>query len=710
MSPVALFDDLTDQMETLVQRNYALKQRLVDKFEEGTERWIDFLNESNARNCDCPDGKPVLKERVIRRSGKKLQYHACSSCGRRYYKHPDFSFIGLIIGSTGGGKSTSGLNWCDILHKLDGRGVDLWQCPQDLIDELHSVMWCKKHHTVCERAMGEVHWDPNTYPHINAKGKQYAWHKNGEIHRVCNEPGVETTDDCFKCPHFKDGLTHFRRVETLEQVGFGNALFIDEGILSLNAKEALSKDKRDWAKFLMVSRHKRLVVFCLLQRYDIIRAIREACHVIVYKRVNKKTVQTERTDKFLVENINVISRLEKHESVIASDHPLFEGYWRLDNFVPEWFTPEISMSYATETGFLGQRDAKEGKKNLVIEMGRYLVRNGFTIDSSDKHAAAKAILWETFNYYEPTISDIVMAINYYRKILCYDIPSSEVDPDEDDNDPGLTERVLAKLGKNITKGELMAFRDFVFKKIPTFGKFKDTYGLTEIQARKVIQKVGSILFLRAYEKHSSDLGDDGENFFRDEAWDGGGWAVRSVGSGGITRGGKPSPDLTEITPEGMVRVVQVKAREPGVPKTNLGVAAIDPELLVDERISEAMRRGRHVCPHCMEVLPPEFLRYEGTWLYAVQPPKPGDERARDPIKERVFPEDNKVSLEIDWIGQKIRRKEPTRVRNKKLQKFLESDHYICAKMSEDPDGTDDAADRIFNLENFARSASEAWQG
>ena len=241
-----------------------------------------------------------------------------------YYKIPDFSFVMLILGRKGGGKTTTVFTFSDLIHTIDpNRKIKLWRCPPNLISVLHNLHLCKYYDTTCELALGFDDWK-RYYPvfinpditkdkNFNEKGDLIApeFQQKEIKHRVCKfcsmkyeeyekdvdnkEVRSKVVSCCNSCPHFQLGKKYFDRIERLDEIEFNDIVIIDEGIISVNAKQALTKGMRDFDKFLAVLRHKRGCLFVLFQQFEVIKSLREMSDMTLYKSLPRKLIRKRKT-------------------------------------------------------------------------------------------------------------------------------------------------------------------------------------------------------------------------------------------------------------------------------------------------------------------------------------------------------------------------------------------------------------------------------
>lgn len=656
-----------------------------------TENFIEFLEKSSERNCDCKDGKYSMME-FVKKSGKVDHRIVCSICKNKYYKYHDMSFLALIEGMKGSGKTTFALTIADLIYRIDNhREILVWQCPDDLIDSLYEVNWCSRYNTVCERALGEMEWSNSTPKYYVKKGKnqvQASFQKNEEKHRICSFDDKKKVDDCKTCKHYKDGLRHFRKITKLTEITYNSVVVMDETVITANAKLALTKAMRNWDKFLMVARHKRCILLCLFQRPEILKSMRETKDMSLYKRLAEERILEEKKDKFLKEHAYTLQKLGKGQTIIRSQYYYFDKTGLIETKAPEWYNERISMSYENEEDFIDDKAEDRKSLNFARELAQWLIDHHIVIESSDEKVGAKGILRGEFP--EATNKDLQWAIEQYFAIRMRNGGNDEDNPQNGgivnealSSDDIMQE--LATVDTSISELEREAYHLYVQgRSMRDFNE--DPYHFTHQDMSRIVQKVGFAYeqLLADYKKKlntGEKTTETTERRAKKESWESDGYAVRTVGSGGM-RGEVPTPDLLEITNSGRIRTVQVKERDfTNKEHVTFQPTTIDTELNAMNRIRAIAQETSIKCPHCLEVIKGKqvggILQPDGAYLYIAN-----KGNSTEPIfKERIKIEDNKKTLKVYWNEKKVIREEPilNDYKNPILIEFLKSDKKLLPK-------------------------------
>ena len=149
------------------------------------------------------------------------------------------------------------------------------------------------------------------------------------------------------------GMQWASRVRTItftNEIEENDIVLIDEGVISMNAKDALTNDAKQFEKFITGARHVRVVIIVNSISLGVIKAYRMMAHVEIYKLMTKKTLKGIESD-FLKDNIEKVMMLEPWESLLESCHKKWknkEGYinLKLSDYCP-WFDGEVSKSLAS---------------------------------------------------------------------------------------------------------------------------------------------------------------------------------------------------------------------------------------------------------------------------------------------------------------------------------------------------------------------------
>ena len=660
----------------------------TEEFPIINNKFINFLEKSGERTCTCPNASPQLLHKELP-DGTKIPQVACSVCGGTFYKIPDFSFVFLMIGRKGGGKTTATLTLVDLVHNIDPyRKIKIWQCPPHLISVLHNLKICTYYDWLCDMVMGEIEWSKSNpiFKHKDfeplfdkhKKPKRQPFQEKEEKARICKFKEYGTSQDCLKCPHCQLGKKYFDRIERLNEIEFNDIVMIDEGIISVNAKLALSKNMRSWDMFLAVVRHKRVVLFCLFQRFEVIKALREMSDMMGYKSIPQKLIENETQDQIIRNHGKRLNSLAKWEMIISSSHQDFDCEGMFLSKVPYWYTREVSMSYIENTEFLDDSAQMEKTLNRTKRMGKWLVENSpIDINKPAEVKAARFILREQFKDEKPPITstELSMAIEAYYKIrLMEDMEYS--DKEEEVNQlvsliggEGEKDLFSQLANSNVTIKELYIFYEYCKGRAMT--QFNDeAFATSKQDVSKIVQKVGQYLLSFIKKKDlgakKNKEGEEAERYVVRNAWEEKGYAIRAIGSGG-ERQNIPSPDCLEISEDGFVRPIQVKERNLHENCT-FKPLTFNTELKISNRLKTIAKKTSVKCLHCGEPVY-NVLLPDNAYLYLL------DKDHTEPIiKEKLTLADNKKTLKYHVGKNEVLRQDVdiTKVKSPKLIEFLEN--------------------------------------
>ncbi len=245
-------------------------------------------------------------------------------------------------------------------------------------------------------------------------------------------------------------------------------LVIDEGLLGLNAKEALKTEMRNLGKFLSKSRHPNIIVLINSVNLNILSEFRDMIDIIIYKHCASTFIKNNRgRDPFLEEYSEIIKKLREWEGIVVSNYKWFEKFGTIslkyEDWCP-WFNDKISR-YQKETSadvvFDESNRIIDNNKKIarkIIDEIRYLYhkRGGFDLFCtwlSDMHP----------DIYYDNQTQLKKIFNFYKYFL-------------DEN----------KQNEVITKEEIEEFTD---SEKQTFDTFKfDTFKCSEEEIYNIIRK------------------------------------------------------------------------------------------------------------------------------------------------------------------------------------------------------------------------------
>lgn len=689
-------------MPTMIDTNVGIRQakkkwklELQDNFfQDDTKGFLKFLRKSGERLCQCEHGYPKMIYEEIKTStfeSTKIMKIVCSVCGQKFYKEHDFSFLMLILGRKGGGKTVFVFMFADIIHNFDPyRKVKIWQCPAHLIPILHSLRLCKHYRTLCQRAMGEIPWSKVTPKFINPdhekqkskneKKKMPSYQEKEICYRVCKFTEFEKSENCDQCQHFQWGKNYFFRIERLDEIEFNDIVIIDEGILSVNAKEALTTAMKEWEKFLAILRHKRCILFTLFQRFNIIKSMRELSDIVLYKSIPQKLVEDEKSDMILKKYGERIKKFKKWESLIASDHQLYDKVGMIYSKVPEWYTDEISMSYMASEDLNGKKRKEELDIERAEMIADWLIKEGYAIPS--KKTELEGVKWKiktNFAGLQPPLSsaDITAGIQCFTSRLMFDGEGQEETSEFMEgivNDAETLQFFQQMNQSGISLMDQKVYEEFCKGKSMTDFNC-EPYNMPKQSVSEVVRKVGMLYMSKAKGKTiSSDTkresGNDAERKVIRDSWSHDGYAVQTIGSGG-ERGNIPSPDALVITNDGYIRPVQVKERN-SVENHPFSPLTFNAEFKIANRLRKIAKNCEIICPHCQEKLR-GYLKPDTAYLYVIS-----KDHTNEFIKEPLSYPDNKKTIKVDWVKKQIIRQEPDKdkIKSPKILEFLDGTENI----------------------------------
>jgi hypothetical protein len=157
----------------------------------------------------------------------------------------------------------------------------------------------------------------------------------------------------FRCPHelYEVMVKHSpwpeRIYETfyLTEIQNYSVIFIDEGLISTNAKEALRTDNRQLGKALAFISHKGCIFIINAQDEGVLKDIRRKVDWIVFKRLSKMFID-ESDDPLVKKYAQKLTSLKKSKSYIVSNVFGFETQGTTNTDLIDWWNDEISKNLA----------------------------------------------------------------------------------------------------------------------------------------------------------------------------------------------------------------------------------------------------------------------------------------------------------------------------------------------------------------------------
>lgn len=140
------------------------------------------------------------------------------------------------------------------------------------------------------------------------------------------------------------------RISKLADIQTWDVVVVDEGIITTDAKEALTIEKRDLGKGATILRHKSVIfIICSVRPSGVIAALREDADIRIYKKCNEQYIQRS-PRVFVKDNGWILKQLDIKQALLESDYKKFgaKGGIQLDasEYCP-WildFDEEISLN------------------------------------------------------------------------------------------------------------------------------------------------------------------------------------------------------------------------------------------------------------------------------------------------------------------------------------------------------------------------------
>ena len=271
--------------------------------------------------------------------------------------------------------------------------------------------------------------------------------------------------------HLRD---KFRIIETLSEVRPFDILCIDEGYLSANAKDALTKDSKNFITSITTLRHSG--VFTILNSTDngILRGYRLKAQFRFYKLISDGYVD-EVSDRFAKRHSKIITGLLAPETIFQITHISFlkEGIRTGALILPlkdycSWYNDKISRSFEGEDFDALMRKLRKKKEKmeaiiqlLIDEFGTDLTKDKAEGFLFDKHI-------EVFKKFESDIREIV-------KVAKYRMWKWQKQRDDDFNSETI-ELTIPQIIENKDSDEVCAnfFKAYYYNHIP-YDKYKASF-------------------------------------------------------------------------------------------------------------------------------------------------------------------------------------------------------------------------------------------
>ena len=126
-------------------------------------------------------------------------------------------------------------------------------------------------------------------------------------------------------------------------MGYKLIIFIDEGVLTANAKSALKKDMKELGQAFASSSHKDVILIVNAQDDGVIKDLRGKSEITIYKRLTRKYVLGT-SDPMVSQKKELLISLSKLQAYCVSEHFDFDkvGIIEFNAFkYLTWLTPEL---------------------------------------------------------------------------------------------------------------------------------------------------------------------------------------------------------------------------------------------------------------------------------------------------------------------------------------------------------------------------------
>lgn len=357
-------------------------------------------------------------------------------------------------------------------------------------------------------------------------------------------------------------------IDKIDDYQYNSVFLIDEGIINLNAKDALTNESKDIEEFAAVIRHKRGHMIITTQQMKFYKAVRGFTNCRIYKRISKMTsAELRKDDPFLREYETIINNLSIDQAFVLSNMKYFNAFGIIYNGVPPFYNEVISRSYRDVRGnvrLLKQEKRMDILKKIAVE----LLQQGYDApsgrDKSYYHALWAKIKTEHLdlelkNTEINLIIKMMHMIKQFEPELIYDTAefvSEGSAAEERMSYHGMGRGKRKPVATQIYEDELELFREFCN------GKPSTEFNMNREKVMRIVRTVGNKLLHNLFVKSQWDRsGNEYENKIANLFWNRGDIVIRSLASGNTGGGMRLAPDLIHIvTSTGEIRMVQVKAR------------------------------------------------------------------------------------------------------------------------------------------------------
>jgi hypothetical protein len=249
----------------------------------------------------------------------------------------------------------------------------------------------------------------------------------------------------YKCPKslFDELIIVFpKRVKfalTLMDCDVQNGIiYVDEGLVGLNAKEALKTEMREFGQGLAFTSHKRIILLINAQDDGVLRDLRNKCEIVIYKRLSRFFINDSH-DPIIMENKNFLMKLPKQKHLVVGNFFDFTemGILRINKNQCSFWTESLShnmKNISLSTEFQKQKDNSKLIEECATEILNILKKRALRVKLSqfiEFHYKKKKL--EFFMKIKPIVRDIAVVI-YGKAVLKYQMKQGD-DSDDDENEP-----------------------------------------------------------------------------------------------------------------------------------------------------------------------------------------------------------------------------------------------------------------------------------
>lgn len=231
----------------------------------------------------------------------------------------------------------------------------------------------------------------------------------------------------YKCPDalYKELKNVFpervKFAKTLIDCDVQNGLiYTDEGLIGLNAKQALTKELREFGQALAFTSHKRIIMLLNAQDDGVMRDLRTKCEIVIYKRLSRFFIM-DCKDSLIQENRNFLMTLPRKQHLLVGNFFDFTelGILRVKKEDCKFWTESLShnmQDVSLSTEFQKQKDNEtlisECADEILEELGETALKTRLE-NFIQFHFKKKDL--EFFMKIRPMIKDI--AIEAYGKAV-----------------------------------------------------------------------------------------------------------------------------------------------------------------------------------------------------------------------------------------------------------------------------------------------------